>query len=94
MKFSDFQELDLPDLLINIWSYSDVNYNFSILKQHKKQCIQIEKSNWRNERYMDFDFVIKNIEEQNTKFIDFGRISSANKANIYRMILKDGMKHL
>ena len=94
MKYFDFKELDLPDLLINIWSYSDVNYNFSILKQHKKWCIQIEKSNWRNERYMDFDFVIKNIEEQNTKFIDFGRISSANKAKIYRLILKDRIKHL
>ena len=44
MKFSDFQELDLPDLLINIWSYSDVNYNSSILKQYKKWCIRIAKS--------------------------------------------------
>ena len=94
MKFSDFQELDLPDLLLNIWSYSDVNYNSSILKQYKKCCIQIAKSKWQNERCMDIDFVIKNIEEQNTKFIDFGRISSANKAKIYRLILKDRIKHL
>ena len=92
-NFSDFQELDLPDLLINIWSYSDVNYNSSILKEYKKYCIQIAKSKCRNERYMDFDFVIKNIEEPNTKFIDSGLISRANKAKIYRLILKDRIKH-
>ena len=74
MKFSDFQELDLPDLLISIWSYSDVNYNSSVLKQYKKWCIQIAKSKWQNERYVDFNFVIKNIEEQNTKFIDLDRL--------------------
>ena len=94
MKFSDFQELDLPDLSINIWSYRDVNYNSSILKQYKKWWIQIAKSKWQNEKYMDFDFVIENTEEQNTEFIDFGRISSANKAKIYRLILKDRIKHL
>ena len=94
MKYFDFKELDLPDLLIDIWSYSDVNYNFSILKQYKKWCIQIAKSKWRNEKYMDFDFVIKAIEEHNTKFIDFSRISSANKAKIYRLMLKDRIKHL
>ena len=93
MKFSGFQELHLPDLLINIWSYRDVNYNSPILKQYKKWWIQIAKSKSRNEKYMDFDFVIENIEEQNTE-IDFGWISSANKAKIYRLILKDRIKHL
>ena len=59
-------------MLINIWSYSDVNYNSSLSEQYKKWCIQIAKSKWRSERYMNFDFVIKNIEEQNAKLIDLG----------------------
>ena len=38
---------------------------------------------------MDFDYVIENIKNQKTKLFDFGKISSANRARIYRLIWKN-----
>ena len=38
---------------------------------------------------MDFDYVIENIKNQNTKLFDFDKISSANRARFYRLIWKN-----
>ena len=90
LKFSSvtFSRLDLPNLLINIWEYNDERHkNCPICKQYKEWCIQVVKTQWQNS-YIDFDYFIENIKNQNRLF-DFGKISSADRARIYGLIWKN-----
>ena len=38
-KFEDFEELDVPDFMINFWCYSENNENCPILKQYNDWSI-------------------------------------------------------
>ena len=58
------------------------------IKQYEEWCIQVTKTQWQN-NYIDFDYVIENIKNQNRKLFDFGKISSADRARIYRLIWKN-----
>ena len=69
-----FRRLDLPNLLINIWSYAG-KPNCPMCSQYQRWCIQAAKEKWLSS-FIDFDFVIQNLKRQNKKFFDFGRISS------------------
>ena len=86
LKFSkeSFLELDLADLLINIWSYVDYLHDF-VINQYCHYCIKCSYEKW-DEGYLDFYFVIKNILE--TNFFDFGEISNSQKNIIYTVIRK------
>ena len=44
MKFSksDIVEVDLPNLLINVWSYADY-LNDPIVNQYEKWCVELAK---------------------------------------------------
>ena len=53
---NSFRQLDLPNLLINIWDYAD-KPNCPICKQYRKWCITAAKEQWGN-LFIDFDFVI------------------------------------
>ena len=88
MKFSKngFLDLDLPNLLINIWSYADYLHD-PIVKQYEKWCVEAVKINWRS-HYLDFDYVISNLKRKKKKFYDFANISSADRNVIYRLIHK------
>ena len=88
MKFSksDFAELDLPNLLINVWSYADY-MNDPIVNQYQKWCVELAKERWLPQ-FLDFEYVIKNLKEKNENFYNFGRISSADRKVIYRIIHK------
>ena len=90
-KFSKelFLELDLADLLINIWSYVDYSHDF-VINQYCRYCIECSYEKW-DENYLDFYFVIKNILDRNTNFFDFGEISTSEKKKyiyIYTVIRK------
>ena len=79
-----FQQLELPDFLINIWSYCErLNDPFSI--RYQQWCTEVVKERWRSQ-YLDFDYVINNLQKRNNKFFNFGQISSADKNMIYRLI--------
>ena len=88
MKFSksDFAELDLPNLLINVWSYADY-MNDSVINQYQKWCVELAKERWQPQ-YLDFEYVIKNLKEKNKNFYNFGRVCSADREVIFRIINK------
>ena len=74
LKFSKqgFRELELPDLLLNVWCYAD-QPNDPICVQYQQSCVEV-------------DYVIENLRKPNKKFYNLGNISSADKNIIYRLI--------
>ena len=88
MKFSksDVEELDLPDFLINVWSYADYLTD-PIINQYQKWCVELAEDRWQPQ-FLNFEYVIKNLKIMNKKFYDFGRICSVDKKIIYRVIHK------
>ena len=72
--------------MINIWEYTDKS-NDPILIQYQKWCIEVAKQKWQPQ-FINFDYVIRNLEERNKKFYDFGKISPADRDVIYRIIYK------
>ena len=86
-----FEWLDKPNLLINIWSYNDPSHygnHCSICKQYENWCIEIAREKCRPE-FKSFDFVISQIQTRNKRFLNFERISSAERNCIYRVIHKN-----
>ena len=91
MKLSkaNFKLLDLPNLLINIWDYNDPTHvGCSICKQFEKWCIEVAKDLLMPE-FLDFDYVLSNLRQQNRKHFNFGKISLQDRRIIYRLIHKD-----
>ena len=89
LSLANFEFLDLPNLVINIWEYNDETHkNCLVFKQYEAWCIQLVKTQWQN-NYMDFDFVIDNIKQQKRKLSDFGKISNQDRAKFYRLIWKN-----
>ena len=88
MKFSksDFAELDFPDLFIKVWSYAGY-MNDPIVNHCQKWCFELAKERWLPQ-FLDFEYVIKNLKEKNKIFYNFGRICSADRKVIYRIIHK------
>ena len=86
LKFSkqSFRELELPDLLLNVWCYAD-QPNDLICVQYQQWCVEVVKGRWRSQ-YLDFDYAIENLGKPNKKFYNFCNISSADKNIIYKLI--------
>ena len=86
MKFlkNDFENLDLTDLLINIWDYSEYLTD-PILNQYCQWCVKVAKERWQPS-FKNFQFAINNLRKRNKKLYDFGKKSSADKNIIYRLI--------
>ena len=89
MKFSksDFLNLDLPDLLLNIWCYAADYLNDQIINQYCKWCAEAAEEQWQPD-FLDFQYVIQDLKNKNKKFYNFGRICLADKNVIYRLITK------
>ena len=86
---ANFKLLDLPNPLINIWDSNDpMHVGCSICKQYKKWRIEVAKELWMPE-FLDFDYVLSNLRQQNRKHFNFGKISSRDRRIIYRLIHKD-----
>ena len=83
---NSFRQLDLPDLLINVWCYTECP-NSPVPKQCSKWCVSAAKRKW-SPNFIDFDFVIDNIKKRNKNWFDFGSLSNATKNNIYKAIRK------
>ena len=81
MKFS---KIELPNLLISIWTYADHLHDPSV-KQYEKWCVELAKEKWQP-HYLDFDYVIQMLKEKNKEFYDFAKISTANRGIIYELI--------
>ena len=89
MKFSKrvFLNLDLPDLLLNIWCYADY-LNDQIINQYCKWCVEAAEEQWQPD-FLDFQYVIQNLKNKNKNFYNFVRICSADENVIYRLITKE-----
>ena len=82
----DFMELDVPNLVINIWNFSNhekceqcflyMNYNINALKEK-----------W-SEQYIDFDFLINVLNKRDKNFYDFVKVWGDEKNIIYKIIQK------
>ena len=91
MKLSkvNFDFLDLPNLLIDIWDYNDQKHtNCPICNSTRSGVLKLQKS-IGNLSFFDFDYVISNIRQQNKKLFNFGKISPAHRSRIYRLIWKN-----
>ena len=97
LKFSldSFHELDLPELLINVWCYADYINNkdetCNICETYMEYCVIAAKEKW-SEFYIDFDFVINNLKKHNANWVDFTKFSTQTKNNIYLHIAKNKVK--
>ena len=62
MKFSksDFLNLDLPDLLLNIWCYAD-DLNDQRINLYCKWCVEAAEKQWQPD-FLDFQYVIQNLK--------------------------------
>ena len=91
LKFSldSFRQLDLADILINIWDYADhlKQKECIVCRTYQNWCITAAKEKW-SYLYVDFDFAIDNLQKQNKNWIDIDAFSSERKNQIYFHILK------
>ena len=91
LKFSkrDFQLLDVSNLLINIWEYNERRCKNQCLVciQYERWCIEVARKKWKA-NYLDFEYVIKNLQKQNKSFYHFGKISSQDRDVIYNIMHK------
>ena len=92
LKFSldTFRQHDIPKLLINIWDYA---YHIkekgcNVCQTYQGWCMIAAKEKWADQ-FIDFDFVINNLQAQNKNWVDFVKFSTATKNNIYLYILKE-----
>ena len=82
---SEFAELDLPDFLLNIWDYSDNVVRDPVVSLYCESCVELARQRWCLS-YKHLQFVINNLRKRNKQFYNFGKISSADKNIIYRLI--------
>ena len=85
----DFQLLDLPNLLINIWEYNEPRCKSQcpVCIQYEKWCIEVVQEKWKA-NCLDFEYVIKNFQKQNKNFYYLGKFSSQDRDVIYNIIHK------
>ena len=61
--------------------------NFVVCKTYRKWCVELAKEWWQT-NFFDFEYVIDTVQKQNIGFINFGKISSADKNRIYFLLDK------
>ena len=88
----NFEHLDIPNLLINIWGYNDEDHhlnvgNCEICRQYEKWCIEKARSKWQPE-FKSSPFIISQIQMQNKKLFNFGKTGTAQRNCIYQIIWK------
>ena len=84
----DFKQLEVPDLIINIWR-SNTN------KQHLEECgicnlrskysIMTLRSKWADE-WGDFEYFVKKLKENDKQFINVPNYSNQNKHEMLNII--------
>ena len=71
-KKADFQNLDLPTLMMKIWTYSHMhNYcDYIVPGTYRSRCIDELKTMWQD-TWLDFDLVVKKlcILDEEWKFV-------------------------
>ena len=83
----NFQNLDLSNLLINIYSYAK-DLKDPIIYQYSNLCIECARKLW-TDQYHYFENVNEKFLSHNKNYINFGKISSDERNIIYYLISKD-----
>lgn len=64
---SEFAELDLPDLLLNIWEYSDNVGRDPVISLYCESCVELARQRWCLS-YKNFQFVINSLRKKTNNF--------------------------
>ena len=59
-KYEDLFQLDVPNLMLNIWCYSDKHgVGCNICTTYKSYCVKALKKKWDNEQFKNVDEIIQ-----------------------------------
>ena len=92
LKFNleSFKELDAPDLIINVWSYSDflkTHQNCCICKKYRDYSIKALKEKWEVE-WGNFDHIMNKFKKNDRNFINISKYSSVTRHLIIDFLTK------
>ena len=88
-KYEDFLNNDIPNLMINIWSYSDDHgVVCNICTTYKKVLHRSIKKKWQPE-LKNVDEIIQKLKKRDTKWCNLSKISSAEGHLLMYVIEKD-----
>ena len=79
-KFDDFKTMDIPNLMINIWGYSESikkKKECAVCEKYRHWCIKALHEKWLS-IYIDINFVIYKLITMDEKWFDCSKASSAN----------------
>ena len=84
----DFEHLDLPQLLLNIWHYRQASCKSNITQKYLFWCTEIARTKWKPE-YCDFEDTIPKIYLSKTEYIDLSDFISITRHQIYPLLISD-----
>ena len=88
-KYEDFLNNDIPNLMINISSYSDDHgVGCNICTTYKRFCIAALKKKWQPE-FKNVDEIIQKLKKRDIKWCTLSKISSAEGHLLMYVIEKD-----
>ena len=64
-KYEDLFQLDIPNLMLNIWCYSDEHgVGCNICTAYKSYCVKALKTKWDNEQFKNVDEIIQKLKKE------------------------------
>ena len=62
-KYEDFDKLDIANLMVNIWHYSDTSHRNCcvVCTDYKNWCITVLKKKIQKDWYIDIDFAVEKL---------------------------------
>ena len=86
-------EHELCDWIINLWLYSKYIGKDKILEMYAFVNLELIKDNWEKEKFIDCEFLISHLINNDASFFDFeifiqAKNISLSKLNIYNIITK------
>ena len=87
---NDFRVIDTPNLIINVWTYSEnlkKNKLCQICQKYLEFCLNILEERWKEE-WGDYNFVTAKLRNNDKTFIDASSFSSENRHLIIKLLKK------
>ena len=88
-KFDDFKTMDIPNLMINIWGYSEgikKKKECAVCEKYRHWCIRARHEKWLS-TYIDINFIIYKLITMDKKWFDCSKVSSANSFFLYKVVI-------
>ena len=88
-KYEDLFQLDIPNLMLNIWCYSDEHgLGCSLCTTYKKYCINALKKKWDTKKSKNVADIIQKLKKRDQKWFNLSRVSSADRYILLELIKK------